>query len=453
MQTTITSYPDAGHQQTLWHDLEELEKLMRFRLNEVTKKENERIWEKPALSFADPEEHHSPYDDFLLRFQPPQTERLVLLLALIPHLQPDFFESLILPFFPQGADLPQIGGAKGKYHRGMMPTGETAAFLFADDPLWIRKQLDSIFSKDHFFSKDNVLFLEPVDAGEPKLSGRILLSEEYANYFFTGTFGRPDFSPDFPARLITTKMHWNDLVLHPFVAEQIEDIKRWLHFHTVLEADPNLSRKISTGFRILFYGPPGTGKTLTATLIGKEFQREVYRIDLSQIVSKYIGETEKNLEKVFERARNKDWILFFDEADALFGKRTSVQNAHDKYANQETAFLLQRIEDFSGLVILASNFKSNIDDAFLRRFHTIIHFPMPNAQERLKLWEKSLPETIAYDDTLQLSKLAADHEISGAAIINVMQYACLKSLSREDKFLNHDDLIEGIRRELRKEER
>src|SRR5690606_39487670 len=104
----------------------------------------------------------------------------------------------------------------------------------------------------------------------------------------------------------------------------------------------------------------------------------VYRIDLSQVVSKYIGETEKNLEKVFRKAENKNWILFFDEADALFGKRSNVQNSHDKYANQEVSYLLQRVEDFPGLIILASNFKSNIDQAFIRRFNAIIHFPMPN---------------------------------------------------------------------------
>lgn len=279
------------------------------------------------------------------------------------------------------------------------------------------------------------------------------MSEEYADYLITGVFGRPDYSPDFPAKLSTTKMIWDDLVLHPFTAEQIEDIKRWLHYHHILEADPNLSRKISVGFRILFYGSPGTGKTLTATLMGKEFKREVYRIDLSQIVSKYIGETEKNLSKIFDRAQNKDWILFFDEADALFGKRTSVQSAHDKYANQETAFLLQRIEDFPGLIILASNFKSNIDEAFLRRFHAIIHFPMPNAQERLKLWEQSLPGAIQYNEELQLAKLAADYEISGAAIINVMQYACLRALARENKTLHHQDLLEGIKREIRKKDK
>ncbi len=134
---------------------------------------------------------------------------------------------------------------------------------------------------------------------------------------------------------------------------------------------------IKPGYRVLFYGPSGTGKTLTAALLGKQYGKDLYRIDLSQIVSTFIGETEKNLERVLKRSETKSWIPFFDEADALFGKRTNVQSAHDKYANQEVSYLLQRVEDYPGLLILASNFKNNLDDAFIRRFHSLVHFPCP----------------------------------------------------------------------------
>ena len=127
---------------------------------------------------------------------------------------------------------------------------------------------------------------------------------------------------------------------------------------------------------ILFSGAPGTGKKTLASLIGQQSGKEVYRIDLSMVVSKYIGETEKNLSKVFDAAEDKNWILFFDEADALFGKRTNVRDAHDKYANQEVAYLLQGIENYNGLVIIVTNLKSNIDDAFQRRFQMIISFPI-----------------------------------------------------------------------------
>ena len=128
--------------------------------------------------------------------------------------------------------------------------------------------------------------------------------------------------------------------------------------------------------RILFIGPPGTGKKTLASLIGEQLGTDVYKIDLSMVVSKYIGETEKNLELIFARAENKGWILFFDEADALFGKRTNVRDAHDRYANIEIAYLLEKIEKYNGIVILATNMKSNIDEAFKRRFQTIISFPV-----------------------------------------------------------------------------
>lgn len=127
---------------------------------------------------------------------------------------------------------------------------------------------------------------------------------------------------------------------------------------------------------LLFSGPAGTGKTLAALMMGEQSGREVFSIDLSKLVSKYIGETEKNLEKVFARAAQHNWLLFFDEADALFGKRTNVKDAHDKYANQETAYLLQRVEAYKGIVILATNKKTNIDEAFTRRFRAIIQFPL-----------------------------------------------------------------------------
>ena len=380
-------------------------------------------------------------------------EWVILMLALVPHIQPSFFESIISECLPNGGDFPEFGGVKGTNHRGLLPTGETAQFIIAGTHLEGRLEIQSLFDEKHFFYQNDIVWLEPVKEGEPFMSGRLILASEWVNFLLTGMAIKPKFSPDFPAKLVQTKMSWDDLVLHSFTAEQIEDIKRWFRYHLILEKDTNLSRKINMGYRVLFHGPPGTGKTLTAGLMGKEFDKDVYRVDLSQIVSKYIGETEKNLSKIFDRAEHKDWILFFDEADALFGKRTSVQNSHDKYANQEVSFLLQRVEDFSGLLILASNYKANMDEAFLRRFHSIVHFPMPNAQERLTLWKQSMPASVMLSSGLNLARLADAHEISGASILNVVQYASLKALSREDQTLQQDDLLNGIKRELRKEEK
>jgi len=159
------------------------------------------------------------------------------------------------------------------------------------------------------------------------------------------------------------------------------------------------------------------------------------------------------LEAVFRRAESKNWMLFFDEADALFGKRTSVQSSHDKYANQEVSYLLQRVEDYPGLLILASNFKSNLDDAFLRRFHSLIHFPMPNSDERLLLWQQSLPASLLHHSSIDLADIAMRYEISGASILNAVQYATLQCYARQDNSLHQTDLIAGIRKEYQKEEK
>jgi SpoVK/Ycf46/Vps4 family AAA+-type ATPase len=190
---------------------------------------------------------------------------------------------------------------------------------------------------------------------------------------------------------------------------------------------------------------------LTATLLGKFTQRDVFRVDLALVVSKYIGETEKNLAQLFDKAHAKNWILFFDEADALFGKRTETHDAHDRYANQEVAYLLQKIEEFDGLVILASNLKSNIDPAFSRRFQAMIHFSMPNAVERLKLWQKSLPQNCLLEDELSLKNLANRYELSGASIMNIIQFSSLRALQRGDNTLTSYDVLEGIRLEFQKE--
>jgi SpoVK/Ycf46/Vps4 family AAA+-type ATPase len=203
----------------------------------------------------------------------------------------------------------------------------------------------------------------------------------------------------------------------------------------------------------MFYGPPGTGKTMTASLLGKYTNRDVYRIDLSMVVSKYIGETEKNLSSLFNKAKNRDWILFFDEADAIFGKRTNVRDAHDKYANQEVSYLLQQIEAHPGLIILASNFKNNIDEAFTRRFNSIVEFETPDYEQRLELWQRSLPENAILGENISLEEFAAEFEITGANILNIIHYACLKQLETGSPTLEYEYLIDGVRREYTKEGR
>ena len=240
------------------------------------------------------------------------------------------------------------------------------------------------------------------------------------------------------------------MVLNRQTLAQVQELKAWLDHGTTLLHQWGMKKNLKLGYRALFHGPPGAGKTLTATLLGKYTQKDVYKIDISMVISKFIGETEKNLANLFARAESKDWILFFDEADALFGKRTSVRDAHDKYANQEVSYLLQRIENYDGLVILASNLKSNIDDAFVRRFQSIIYFPMPSPKERRILWQRSFPKQIQLDDSVDLISLADTYELTGADIMNIVQYCCLSALNQNERTLSQADLVQGIKREFSK---
>ena len=165
--------------------------------------------------------------------------------------------------------------------------------------------------------------------------------------------------------------------MHPGTLRAIEEIQTFIVHGDTLMREWGMAARLRPGYRALFHGPPGTGKTMSAALLGRLTNREVYRIDLSLVVSKYIGETEKNLARVFDRAQQQGWILFFDEADALFGKRSEVSDAHDRYANIEVAYLLQRLETYDGLVVLATNLQRNIDPAFLRRISVAVDFVAP----------------------------------------------------------------------------
>ena len=392
----------------------------------------------------------APITQYILTHQLNPSEQLLLLTAIAPHLQPDFFDQSITAQLPQAGDYPQIGGWRGTTHRGFLPTGETALFLLGGRDFSARFSHHPLFSEEHLFAQQRILYLAPVPLGEPRMSGKLIMDPDYVDWFTQGQFSRPQFSVNFPAQRLTTAMDWDDLVLNDQTQAQIHDLKAWIDYSATILNEWEMKKKLNLGYRVLFYGPPGTGKTLTASLLGKYTGTDVYKIDLSMVVSKFIGETEKNLANLFARAESKGWILFFDEADALFGKRTNVRDAHDKYANQEVSYLLQRVENYDGLVILSSILKSNIDEAFIRRFQAIINFPKPNSKERLQLWQSAFPSQLKLDPALNLTELSTRHELSGAEIMNVVQYCCLQMLKLNQPKLSQDDILTAIKREFSK---
>jgi ATPase family associated with various cellular activities (AAA) len=380
-------------------------------------------------------------------------ERIVLMLALMPHIRPQVLDAFFMRNKNFDRGFTEVGGWRGKSHSGFLPTCETASFIVAGHDLQKRFEIIRLFEQDHVFAKKCILRVEHQSLGEPLFSGALLISTEYLNRFTSGITHKPDYSINFPAKLITTRLSWDDLILAPDVLDEIDHMSIWLrHSRTIME-EWGLDKAIKPGYRSLFYGPPGTGKTLTATLIGASVGADVYRIDLSMVVSKYIGETEKNLANVFDQAQNKNWILFFDEADALFGKRTQTSSSNDRYANQEISYLLQRVEDFPGVVILATNLKANIDEAFARRFQTVVYFPMPDVEQRLRLWKGMLNEKCPVAKDLELEKLAEKYELSGGAITNVVRYGAIRALRQRGGVIAQGDLLKGITRELMKEGR
>lgn len=395
-------------------------------------------------------------DDPFRKIWPPDVspsyeERIVLMLAAIPHLAPELLD--IFYVHNKNFDRPytEFGGWKGISHGGFLPTGQTAAFLVAGGDPEARVRLVGLFQKTHWFHTGHILSLEGAGEGEPFLSGQLRLSPEVRWWLVSHIEYKPDYSIGFPAKRITTSLEWSDVVLPFEVWEEIEEINVWIGSHRRMMSEWGLERFLKAGYRILFYGPPGTGKTLMATLIGKQNGMDVYRVDLSMIVSKYIGETEKNLARIFDMAENRNWILFFDEADALFGKRTSTHTSNDRHANQEVAYLLQRIEDFPGTVVLATNLRSNIDEAFSRRFQSVIYFPMPDADLREMLWRKMLPSAWLGEGREALIREAAGYELSGGSISNVIRRCALRLLGRGETCLTSALLNTAIRKELAKE--
>jgi ATPase family associated with various cellular activities (AAA) len=404
-----------------------------------------------AVPPPEPPDAGSPYAGVVRGMALDAAERLLLILAYLPHVQPHLLD----PFFIRNQALDraftEFGGVPGQSHAGFLPTGETAMFLLAGDDVEARLRYHPLFHPAHPLHAGGVLELAHRHPDEPRLSAALQVAPAYVERFATGRPYRPPFSAEFPAQAITTPYGWDDLVLDAATRQDVDDLAAWARHQRVLMDDWGLRRRLKPGFRTLFHGPPGTGKTLTACLLGRATGMEVYRVDLSKVVSKYIGETEKNLARVFDLAEHGEWILFFDEADALFGKRTDSSSANDRAANQQIAYLLQRMEDFPGIVILATNLRSNLDEAFARRFQSIIHFPMPGPEQRKRLWSESFEgQRFGLAGDVDLPRLARDHELSGGSIINVLRYAALRAVQRDPHQVTAADLLDGVRRELQK---
>jgi len=247
---------------------------------------------------------------------------------------------------------------------------------------------------------------------------------------------------------------WQDLILPPGIKTQLQNLEHWVRYRYLVYETWGFSRRLmlGRGLAVLFSGPSGTGKTMAAGILARNLELDLYRIDLSSVVSKYIGETEKNLNRIFAAAETANAVLFFDEADALFGKRSEVKDAHDRYANIEVDYLLQRMETYDGVTILATNFRQNLDQAFARRLQMTVEFPLPQAGDRDRIWQRLLPAEVPQAEDIDLGYLARQFSFSGGNIKNCVLTAAFAAAAEETS-ITMEHLVQAVVRELEKLEK
>lgn len=248
------------------------------------------------------------------------------------------------------------------------------------------------------------------------------------------------------ARQVPCVFTWEDLVTDESLTEQLQNLCNQVKYRNIVGERWGFyeKRPYGNGICALFYGPPGTGKTMAAQVVASELGLELYRVDLSQMSSKYIGETQKNISTLFENAKEKNVILFFDEADALFSRRTQVKDANDRHANGEIAHLLQQLEEYEGITILATNLRTQIDDAFKRRIKMMVGFRLPNAETRKRLWRKAVPERAPLDADVNLDFFAEKFEISGSEIKEIVLDAAFLAAA-EEKEIGREHICKALK--------
>lgn len=361
----------------------------------------------------------------LTRFQ-----RFCILMAGAPHLEPQYGQTF--------ATL--LGDPAQTY-----PTKSLLLYLYSLGGEVTEEERGRMMIHDGFYRS---YFRRIVPQPEISLwhqDGLLLEKEAFFTWMYAGAALQEERDLEGYASRIPCVFSWDDLVAEERVYKGLREICARVR-HQELVGDTwgfYEKRPYGRGVCAVFYGPSGTGKTMAAQVVARELHMELYRVDVSQVTSKYIGETQKNISRLFELARNRGIILFFDEADSLFARRTEVKDSHDRHANHESAHLLQQLEGYEGVTILATNLKDNMDEAFKRRIGMMVHFQMPGVEARRRLWKKAFPDRAPTED-IPFDWYAEKFELSGSEIKEAALQAAFLAAD-EGKRINRFHLKEAVR--------
>lgn len=395
----------------------------------------------------DPE---TAYGQLVIEHGLTDTDRVLLNLAFACSFAPEFLAPLGLVATEKEWNL-HTGGFFRKGETLFFPTVRTAVFILAGKDAETRSYYASYFHAKHRLFTSSLVIAEPRHEHTTFLNYELIFNDQFLATILHGEPPRLDGEHGFPARRSTRKHTLADVVLAEKTKLEIEKLRRFTrHMKRLWEI--NTQKRYRNNFISIFSGEPGTGKSHTAEAVGNEFGLPVYKVNFAQMVSKYIGETEKNLEKVFDRFDHQPCILFFDEAESIFSKRTEVSDSHDQHANNMQSYLLQKIEEFSGIVILATNVQNlfqHFDKAFQRRIRLIATFNFPDYPERQKLWAQSIEAPFRFAEGLT-EQLAKNYQFTGGSIYNVVSDAVLEAMDKETDTITFEIIEPAMMDEFKK---
>ena len=437
-----------NHAQTLSEELDWLQSVLESRIESYFQQGNTEtsIFDLPQPDLS---KNNTIYGQLVRELELDAAERLVLILSLSPHLKPELLDLFLIQNSATNRGFTEFGGRVRGDREGFLPTGETALFMLAGGDLEARFKGAEIFNKRHPLFSQHILEFDEIGNGGIRMRGQLRISEEFLERLTTGKAFQPAYSSKFPLKPLTSDLDWSDLGLNPKLQKELEGILNWIKHEEVLMNDWKLSQHIEAGYKSLFHGPSGTGKNLAAALIGKSTNREIYEVERSLLLARHFRRNNEHIDSFFRTAERNDWILFFDEADSLFGKRTNVRESNGRYANQEVSYLRQKVEEFSGIILLATESQKELEFPF--PIDANVAFLEPDSRQRLVLWTsifggENKKYKLARD--IDFQELATNFEVNRENIIQVLKYATTATIGRGENEIRREDILAGIRKEL-----